>query len=303
MGKIFIIKKTPKQVKLWHGTYSQQGQDKSAHQTERYSVIKQDSRTAQIPPQSFKLKEELEEVKSIINNATSIKKAILKVKPDLCKNKANLPRQPRRQAAFQAAESILAILSEEAKRNKADAKEIFLAKRARTDNTVLDDKVRTENEAVEIVLPVEEARAEYEAPAPNVSEWDPTLYNELEEWLSKENEAVEIVVPVEEARAEYEAPAPNVTEWDRTLYDEIENWLSKENEAVEIVVPVEEKTNNYEAAKELVITNKVPREATAAVTISENTEKQTLTETPVPNLSEWEIYNELDKYLDGKLYC
>ena len=261
MGKIFIIKKTPKQVKLWHGTYSQQGQDKSAHQTERHSVINQDSRTAQIPPQSFKLKEELEEVKSIINNATSIKKAILKVKPDLCKNKANLPRQPRRQAAFQAAESILAILSEEAKRNKADTKEIFLAKRARTDNTVLDDKVRTENEAVEIVVPVEEARAEYEAPAPNVSEWDPTLYNELEEWLSKENEAVEIVVPVEE------------------------------------------KSNNYEAAKELVVTNKVPGEATAAVTISENTEKQTLTETPVPNLSEWEIYNELDKYLDGKLYC
>ena len=261
MGKIFIIKKTPKQVKLWHGTYSQQGQDKSAHQTERHPVIKQDSRTAQIPPQSFKLKEELEEVKSIINNATSIKKAILKVKPDLCKNKANLRRQPRRQAAFQAAESILAILSEEAKRNKADAKEIFLAKRARTDNTVLDDKVRTENEAVEIV------------------------------------------VPVEEARAEYEAPASNVSEWDRTLYDEIENWISKENEAVEIVVPVEEKTNNYEADKELVVTNKVPGEATAAVTISENTEKQTLTETPVPNLSEWEIYNELDKYLDGKLYC
>ena len=256
MGKIFIIKKTPKQVKLWHGTYSQQGQDKSAHQTERHSVIKQDSRIAQIPPQSFKLKEELEEVKSIINNATSIKKAILKVKPDLCKNKAKLRRQPRRQAAFQAAESILAILSEEAKRNKADTKEIFLAKRARTDNTVLDDKVRTENEAVEIV--------------------------------------------VEEARAEYEAPAPNVSEWDRTLYDEIENWLSKENEAVEIVVPVEEKTNNYEAAKELVITNKVPGEATAAVTISENTEKQTLTETPVPNLSEWEIYNELEKYLDSK---
>ena len=219
MGKIFIIKKTPKQVKLWHGTYSQQGQDKSAHQTERHPVIKQDSRTAQIPPQSFKLKEELEEVKSIINNATSIKKAILKVKPDLCKNNAYIRHQPRRQAAFQAAESILAILSEEAKRNKADAKEIFLDKRARTDNTVLDDKVRTENEAVEIV------------------------------------------------------------------------------------VPVEEKSNNYEAAKELVITNKVPGEATAAVTISENTEKQTLTETPVPNLSEWEIYNELDKYLDGKLYC
>ena len=219
MGKIFIIKKTPKQVKLWYGTYDQQGQDSSAHQTKRQSVIKQDLRTAQIPPQSINLKDELEEVKSIINNATSIKKAILKVKPDLCKNKANLPRQPRRQAAFQAAESILAILSEEAKRNKADAKEIFIAKRARTDNTVLDDKVRTENEAVEIV------------------------------------------------------------------------------------VPVEEKTNNYEAAKELVITNKVPGEATAAVTISENTEKQTLTETPVPNLSEWEIYNELDKYLDGKLYC
>ena len=219
MGKIFIIKKTPKQVKLWYGTYDQQGQDSSAHQTKRQSVIKQDLRTAQIPPQSINLKDELEEVKSIINNATSIKKAILKVKPDLCKNKANLRRQPRRQAAFQAAESILAILSEEAKRNKADAKEIFLAKRARTDNTVLDDKVRTENEAVEIV------------------------------------------------------------------------------------VPVEEKTNNYEADKELVITNKVPGEATAAVTISENTEKQTLTETPVPNLSEWEIYNELDKYLDGKLYC
>ena len=219
MGKIFIIKKTPKQVKLWYGTYDQQGQDSSAHQTKRQSVIKQDLRTAQIPPQSINLKDELEEVKSIINNATSIKKAILKVKPDLCKNKANLRRQPRRQAAFQAAESILAILSEEAKRNKADAKEIFIAKRARTDNTVLDDKVRTENEAVEIV------------------------------------------------------------------------------------VPVEEKTNNYEAAKELVITNKVPGEATAAVTISENTEKQTLTETPVPNLSEWEIYNELDKYLDGKLYC
>ena len=64
-------------------------------------------------------------------------------------------------------------MSEEAKRNKADTKEIFLAKRARTDNTVLDDKVRTENEAVEIV--VEEARAEYEVPAPNVSEWDPGI--------------------------------------------------------------------------------------------------------------------------------
>ena len=181
MGKIFIIKKTPKQVKLWYGTYDQQGQDSSAHQTKRQSVIKQDLRTAQIPPQSINLKDELEEVKSIINNATSIKKAILKVKPDLCKNNAYIRRQPRRQAAFQAAESILAILSEERRRNKADVKEIFLDKRARTDNTVLDDKVRTENEAVEIVVPVEEAKAEYEAPVPNLSEWE--IYNELDKYL------------------------------------------------------------------------------------------------------------------------
>ena len=179
---------------------------------ERQSVTKQVSR--QIPTQSINFQKELEEEKSIINNVTGIKKTIPKVKPDLCKTKAYLCRQPKRQAAFQAAKNIQAVLSKE-----TNAEEIFSAKKVRTDKAAPDDRVLTDIEPVEIILPEEEIR------------------------------------------------------------------------------------NNYKAAEELVITKKVPGEATAAINISENTEKQnqsSVIETPVPNLSEWEIYNELEKYLDGK---
>ena len=87
---------------------------------ERQSVTKQVSR--QIPTQSINFQKELEEEKSIINNVTGIKKTIPKVKPDLCKTKAYLCRQPKRQAAFQAAKNIQAVLSEE-----TAAEEIFSA--------------------------------------------------------------------------------------------------------------------------------------------------------------------------------
>ena len=76
-----------------------------------------------------------------------------------------------------------------------------------------------------------------------------------------------------------------------------------EIEPVEIIVPDKEISNNYKATEELVITKKVPGEATADINTSENTEKHnqsSVIETHVPNLSEWEIYNELEKYLDGK---
>ena len=134
-------------------------------------------------------------------------------------------------------------MSEEAKTNKAGDEKIAPAKKARRNIAAPNDKVMTEIEPVEIIapakkvrinnvtdevitetnevenlVPVEEARAEYEAPAPNLSKWD----------LMKNS------------------------------YDELEKWLSKENEAVEQVAPVEETRTNYEAAEELVITNKVP---------------------------------------------
>ena len=178
---------------------------------ERQTVTKQVSR--QIPTQSLDFQKELEEDKSIINNVTGIKNTTPKVKPDLCKTKAHLCRQPKRQAAFKAAKNIQAALSEE-----TAAEEILSAKKARTDKAASDDRVLTEIEPVGIIVPEEEIR------------------------------------------------------------------------------------NNYKAAEELVITKKVPGEATAAINISENTEKQnqsSVIETPVPNLSEWEIYNELEKYLDG----
>merc|ERR1711963_653913 len=71
--------------------------------------------------------EELEEEKSIINDAISIKKKIPKVTPNSCKNKAYLPSQPRRQAACNASKIIKAVMSEEAKTNKAVDEKIALA--------------------------------------------------------------------------------------------------------------------------------------------------------------------------------
>ena len=82
---------------------------------------------------------------------------------------------------------------------------IAQAKKVRINNVT--DEVITETNEVENLVPVEEARAEYEAPAPNLSKWDlmKNSYDELEKWLSKENEAVEQVAPVEETRTNYEA--------------------------------------------------------------------------------------------------
>ena len=79
------------------------------------------------------------------------------------------------------------------------------AKKVRINNVT--DEVITETNEVENLVPVEEARAEYEASAPNLSKWDlmKNSYDELEKWLSKENEAVEQVAPVEETRTNYEA--------------------------------------------------------------------------------------------------
>ena len=197
--------------------------------------------------------EELEEEKSIINDAISIKKKIPKVTPNLCKNKAYLPSQPRRQAACKASKIIKAVMSEEAKTNKAGDEKIAPAKKARRNIAAPNDKVMTEIEPVEIIAPAKKVR----------------INNVTDEVITETNE-VENLVPVEEARAEYEAPAPNLSKWDlmKNSYDELEKWLSKENEAVEQVAPVEETRTNYEAAEELVITNKVPGETTSAVTIS-----------------------------------